>query len=118
MGKIKRLGVVVGVAGSMFVALFACSSSSSSNGGGGFSCSSKSPCPNDKAQDTAQCQKALSDPSCGSKYQAFGDCAIANVKCGADGKTDSNALAMSCQSQEAAYLQCVLANPGDAGGGG
>lgn len=112
----KKSAVVLGLAGSMFLTLFACSSSSSSNGGGGASCPTTKACPNDPDPDTASCQKSLNDPNCGSQNAALGQCAAANEKCGADGKTDSNNLLSACGSQFSAALQCGLAHPPADGG--
>ena len=122
MGKIKRLAIVIGATGSMFVALFACSSSSNSSGGGGFSCGAKSACANDPARtqsDIDKCNTQLTDPNCGAKYQALDQCTATNQKCGADGKTDGTATLQPCAQQFADALQCGLAHPpADAGGGG
>ena len=49
--------------------------------------------------------------------RAFGNCAVSNSKCGADGKTDGAAVLAACSSQFQAYESCAIAHM-DAGGGG
>ena len=117
--KIWKMGLGVGAVFGAIFALMACSSSSSGGGGGGFSCTEKGSCPNDTAptqMQIDQCNMAMSDPNCGSKYTALGSCLSANVTgCDANGKTMVDQT--KCQSQEAAYIACALGGV-DGGTGG
>jgi hypothetical protein len=64
------------------------------------------------ADSIASCRRAVADAACGSAYQALGECAIANQRCGADGKTDGTYLTSVCASQIDVYMKCYLRDGG------
>src|SRR6476620_4960903 len=74
-------------------ALVACAST---NSGPGVDCSYKGSCPNDpppQASDVAKCESIVSDPKCGSLFQAYYACALPLEKCTPAGKVDNSASA-------------------------
>lgn len=110
-----------GVAALVIGSVVACSSSSSSSsssggGGGGFSCDSASKCSADPPPDKTTCENELKG-SCASEYTAFGNCQVSKQTCGADNKTDGQALLQACQTEFNAYLKCKQGGGGTDGGG-
>jgi hypothetical protein len=63
------------------------------------------------ADDVTECDKALSDPTCGSIYKAALACEEPRITCDATNHIDSNALEDACGAQLSAYEQCVEQAP-------
>lgn len=72
---------------------------------GSTACSADTPVTQD---EVTQCQNALNDATCGSKYKDALECEGQNAKCGSDNKTDSTSITSACASQLSAYETCAL----------
>ena len=110
MLMVKRIGFGLVLVMSALVGGCSSDSDDSSNQA---SCSNRqSKCKNDViTQDQIDsCNKALSDPKCGTVNGAALLCAVQNQECGADGKTDEEATAAKCKSQVKAAEDCDNAN--------
>jgi hypothetical protein len=67
-------------------------------------------CPNDPAatqSDVDDCNKSLSDATCGSDYKLYLECAGNNVKCDSSGQSDSSSIQSACANQAQIYKSCA-----------
>jgi hypothetical protein len=62
-----------------------------------------------------ECTTQLSDPACGTAYQAMKECQTYRAKCRTNGAFDSSATNTECAPEITAYGQCTATQPKDAG---
>ena len=113
--KIERTWIKVALAPLLALsaglfALTGCSSSSSSSATG-FDCNKVGEvCSNDKPpapSDVTKCQSSSADATCGSKYQAWMQCAADHPACDASGNNQDSAFAPACATPLSDYRTCV-----------
>jgi len=95
----------------VLVAVLDCSGSGSN---GGASCSTNGSCPNSPpptASDISKCERLVGDAKCGTSFQTYFNCALAQEKCTPAGVTDDaatkTAITMNCAGVAAAYQSCA-----------
>jgi hypothetical protein len=96
------------------------SPSAANDGGNSFLAAGQCPpvgssiCPNDPGAtqlDVDNCNTGLDDPTCGSDYKLYLECAGKNVTCDASGQSDSSAIQAACGNQAQTYQSCATGAP-------
>jgi hypothetical protein len=81
-------------------------------------CGAPTPCNNSVGPTQSQlqqCTTQLTDPTCGSAYQAMKECQTYRAKCTTSGSFDSSATTKECAPEIAAHAQCTSTLPSDGG---